>query len=111
MSRSLTSKEKLALDLILGSVGESRVHWTLANYMEIARRAKLDVMHYDVNQMLSEMAAEGYAPYEICYFKVGDRSPWFESFPTSLSKETIRKAWIKSGMRELQRKAKSMKRR
>lgn len=107
MSQSLTSKEKLALDLIFGSVDEARIDWTMAEYMDVASRAgKLDVMHADVNQALGEMAAAGYAPYEICYFKAGDRSPWFEPFPTSLSKETVRKAWVKSGMRELQRKAK-----
>ena len=56
------------------------------------------------------MAAAGYAPYEICYFKAGDRKIWFETFPTSLSIETVRQAWIKSGMRDLQRVAKQKKR-
>jgi hypothetical protein len=37
------------------------------------------------------------APYGICYFKAGDRYPWYEDFPTSLSREIVRTALLKMG--------------
>jgi hypothetical protein len=98
-----TSKEKLALDLIFALLGASRHNRTMDEYMNVAARApKLQVMHADVNNVLRQMAEEHYAPFEICYFKTGDRFHWYAPFPTSLSLETIRKAWVKSGMRNLQ---------
>ena len=103
MSQFTTSQENIALDLIFGLLGESRFNRTMDEYMAVASRApKLEVLHADVNKVLREMADAGYTPFEICYFKIGDRYDWYEKFPTSLSKETIRKAWVKSGMRELQ---------
>jgi hypothetical protein len=50
----------------------------------------------DVNQKLHELSDAGIAPYQICYFKRGDQKPWYQSL---LSRETIRKALIKSGLR------------
>jgi hypothetical protein len=98
MSQFPTSKENIALDLIFASLGETRANRTDAEYMAIASRLpKLEALHQDVNKRLSEMAATGQAPYEICYFKAGDGYPWYEKFPTSLSMETIRTALIKSG--------------
>ena len=110
MSQFTTSRENIALDLIFGLMGESRFNRTINEYMAIASRApKLDAIHADVNRVLREMADAGYAPFEICPFKKGDRYHWYEKFPTSLSKETIRKAWVKSGMRALQLQHKRFK--
>ena len=96
-------QRELALKLIFGSMGESPFNRTMDEYIAIAARApKLAVLHADINRALGNMAAAGYAPYEICYFKAGDQKIWTEKFPTSLSIETVRQAWIKSGMRELQ---------
>ncbi len=107
MSSFPTSKENLALDLIFVRLGESRFNRTMDEYMDVAARApKLEAMHADVNNMLRQMAEAGYAPYWICYFKAGDCYPWYEPFPKALSREVIRKAWIKSGMRALQVEAK-----
>lgn len=101
MSQFPTSKENIALDLIFETLGESRINRTDVEYKEIAARLpKLFTLHDDVNKRLHEMAAAGNAPYEICYFKKGDRHPWHEKFPTSLSIETIRTALIKSGMKQ-----------
>ena len=55
------------------------------------------------------MAANGYVPFEICTFKLGDRHYRYETFPTPLSIETIRRAWVKSGMRDLQTQYKRRK--
>jgi hypothetical protein len=53
-----------------------------------------------INEYLRDMDAARYRPFEILTFKKGGR--FYEKFPTSLSIETIRRAWVKSGMRELQ---------
>jgi hypothetical protein len=109
MNRFLTPNEGIALDLMFALLGESRFNreqtalGTKDKYISVALRApKLAVLHADVNDILGNMAAAGYAPFEICSFKKDDRYIWYEKFPTSLSLETIRKAWVKSGMRELQ---------
>jgi hypothetical protein len=103
MGGHMTSQESLALDLIFGSLGESRFNRSWDEYAAIAARApKLAAMHAEVNAVLQAMANAGYAPYEICDFKAGDRFPHYKRFPTSLSIETVRRAWSKSGMRDLQ---------
>ena len=75
MSQFPTSKENIALDLIFEWLGEPRINRTHDEYMEIASRLpKLDALHLYVNQRLREMADECHAPYQICYFKTGDRT-------------------------------------
>jgi hypothetical protein len=93
MSQFPTSKENIALNLLFEWCGESRINRTYDEYMKIAAElSKLEACHAHVNQRLREMADAGIAPYQICYFKAGDRYPWYEDFPTSLSMETVRKA-------------------
>jgi hypothetical protein len=70
----------------------------------------LAAMHADVNRILRDMAATGYAPFKVCSFKKGDRYLWYLRFPTSLSFESVRKAWVKSGMRALQLRHKRQRR-
>lgn len=103
VAQFLTSKENLALSLIFESLGESRYNRSLDEYFAVAACApKLSVLHQEVNDKLKSMADAGIAPYEICYFKSKDRFHWYEPFPQELSLETVRKAWVKSGMRALQ---------
>jgi hypothetical protein len=98
MSPFLTSKENIAVNLIYEWLGESRTNRTYNDYMKIALRfPKVEACFAYVNQRLREMADAGFVPYDICYFKAGDRYPWYEEFPTSLSLETIRTALIKMG--------------
>jgi hypothetical protein len=100
VSPFLTSKENIVVILIYGWLGESRLNRTYDEYMEIAARfPKVAACHAYVNERLREMAADGFAPYQICYFKAGDWYPWYEEFPTSLSMETVRTALLKMGMR------------
>jgi len=100
MSPFLTSKENIVVNLIYEWLGESRINRTYDEYMEIASRfPKIAACHAYVNQRLREMAEAGNAPFDgICYFKAGDRYPWYEDFPTSLSTETVRTALLKMGM-------------
>ena len=103
----LTPAENIALELVFAQLGESRFNRSMADYMAIASRApKVTAMHHDVNEILGHMAQNGIAPYQICDFQAGDRSHWYRPFPTELSLETIRNAWVKSGMRALQLESK-----
>jgi hypothetical protein len=98
MSPFLTSKENIVANLIYQWLGESRDNRTDDEYMEIASRfPTIEACHAYVNQRLRKMAEAGFAPYQICYFKAGDRYPWYEDFPTSLSRETVRTALLKMG--------------
>ena len=106
MSPFLTSKENIVVNLIYASFprGASHFNRTYDEYMEIASRfPKLAACHAYVNQRLREMAEAGFAPYQICYFKAGDRYPWYEDFPTSLSMETVRTALLKMAMPQKRR--------
>jgi hypothetical protein len=88
-----TSKEGIAIDLILESLGETRFNRTMLEYIHIeSRLPKIEAAFADVNAKLAELAKSGRAPYEICNFKKGDVGHFYEPFPTSLSRETIRKA-------------------
>ena len=102
MGHFLTSKENIALNLIFAWLGESPVNRSIDEYVEIAARLpKLASLHNYVNQRLREMAEAGCSPYQICYFRAGDRYIWYAPFPTSLSMATVRNALIKSGMAQL----------
>ena len=93
MDLNWTSKEDIALTLIFGFLRESRYNRTMAEYFEIeARLPTVEAAFEFVNSHLRKMTQAGYAPYEICYFKKGDYGHSYEPFPTSLSRETIRKA-------------------
>jgi hypothetical protein len=97
VSPFLTSKENIAANLIYAWLGESRCNRTYDDYMDIASRfPKVAACHAHVNERLGKME---FAPDQICYFKAGDRYPWYEDFPTSLSMETVRTALLKMGMR------------
>jgi hypothetical protein len=104
MTRFLTSKENIVVNLIYEWLRESRTNRTYDEYMQIASRfPKLAACHERVNEQLKKIAEEGFAPYQICYFKAGDRYPWREDFPTSLSMETVRTALLKMGMPQKRR--------
>lgn len=61
------------------------------------------------------MAESGYVPFEVCTFKGSgagrDRDRYYQhkKFPTSMSIETIRLAWLRSGMRAFQLQARANK--
>lgn len=104
MTADITSKENIALNLISEWMEESFINRTWAEYVSIANRIpKLEALHSYINQRLSEIAASGTAPYSICYFRKADRYPWYEPFPTSLSKATIRSALKKAGFSQLRK--------
>jgi hypothetical protein len=107
MSPFLTSKENIVIDIAFGWLGESRINRSRDEYMDIASRIpNLEALHDIVNEHLRSMAKAGFAPFEICYFKGGDRGHWYEKFPESLSLETVRKAWLKKELKAEHRKMK-----
>ena len=74
----------------------------MADYIAVAKRTpKTVAVHAYVNQRLREIAEGSRAPYEICYFKSGDRYPRYVTYPRSLSIETVRSAIKKFGIPEL----------
>lgn len=112
MTPFLTSKENIVIDIAFGWLGESRINRSLNEYTDIASRIpNLTALHDIVNIKLQSMAKAGISPFEICYFKAGDYGHWYETFPESVSLETVRKAWLKSGMAGLKAKHRKMKRR
>lgn len=105
MNRFLTSRENIVIDLLFEWLSEARINRTMQDYLAIALRVpKTEAVHAYVNQRLREMAAAGHAPYQICYFKVKDRYPWYAPYPTSISIETVRLALKKFGIPELRAK-------
>jgi hypothetical protein len=107
----LTSKENIVIDIAFGWLGESRINRSRDEYMDIASRIpNLTALHDIVNDKLRALADKGITPFEICYFKSGDYGHWYEKFPKSVSLETVRKAWLKSGMAELKAEHRKMKR-
>lgn len=100
----LTPKEEIAVDILFAYCGESRLNRTLDEYRAVALRLprKLTALHSIVNEVLADPGKTSIEPYEICRFKAGDYGHYYEPFPKSLSFETVRRAWLKSGMRFLQ---------
>jgi len=88
-----TSEENIAINLIFAAIGESRYFRTREEYTRIAvGLPQLKELHGLVNDQLRAYAEAGYAPYEICYFRKGDRYIWYKEFPKSISMETVRTA-------------------
>jgi hypothetical protein len=103
MSKHPTSKENIALNLIFYRLGESRFNRSSEEYAAIKfNLPRIKVLHGWVNDALKEIAADGAPPYDICYFKVGDRHHWYEPFPSKLSIEVVRSGLVKSGFRDKQ---------
>jgi hypothetical protein len=100
MSKYLTSKEHIALILASEVLKDSFVNRTTAEYEAIKDRLPpLKVLAGDINLLLAGIHAAGASPYEICYFKAGDKHIWYEPFPKRLSIEVIRSALVKAGFR------------
>lgn len=90
---NFTSKENIALDLVFEWLEESRYSRTSADYLHLASiLPKVEAAYVAVNARLRQIAKDSTAPYEICYFKKGDVGRRYVNYPTSLSRETVRKA-------------------
>jgi hypothetical protein len=101
MSKFPTSKENIVLNLVSDWLGESFIGRTPAEYEAIkAKLPPIKVLEGWVNSALAQIAADGDAPYDICYFKAGDKHIWYEPFPKRLSIEVVRSALVKAGFRK-----------
>jgi hypothetical protein len=90
---NITSKENIVLDLLFEWLRESRLNRTSAEYLYLASiLPKVEAAYEEVNARLRQIAKDDKAPYEICYFKKGDVGHCYVKYPTSLSRETVRKA-------------------
>lgn len=93
MELAWTSKESIAIDMIMDLIGECRFNRTYQEYIDIgARLPKIETAFVYVNARLKKLANSGQAPYEICPFKKGDCGHYYLPYPTSLSRETVRRA-------------------
>ena len=98
--RPPTLKEDIALSFIFEFMNETRINRSYQKYMDIAGRLPpLKVLHAKVNELLLEYHNK-LPDKQICYFRSGDLTSWFDEYPSSLSIETIRSALYHSGMRE-----------
>lgn len=101
MNGSSTVVERLALNLAFMTKGEWWGDRSSEDYMRIARSfPPLKILHLEINALLARCHATGCLPFsEICIFRRGDLKPRFMPVPTSISKETLRRALNKSKMR------------
>jgi hypothetical protein len=107
MSRSPalpTPIQNIALNLIFAIMGERRINRSFSEYMAVAAKLPpLKVLTFKVNQMLRHLhecnGGDGLRLPEICRFKAGDQLVTYESYPKTISYETVRAALEVSGMR------------
>ena len=90
------------MDLLFGALEENPINRTAEEYEQIKSRIPpLKVAHYLINERLSRLAkTEEFASHQICRFRAGDKVIQFEDYPTSISRETVRKALIAYGWRD-----------
>jgi hypothetical protein len=106
----LTAQQDLAWSILRKLYVNSRVNlkcpaWELFyKWATGARRAskKFAVLHAEVNAELTAMKKRGELSGSIIYWEPKDPTHRSESYPETVSLETVRLAWIKSDMRELQ---------
>lgn len=106
MKSDMTSAERNALSLVLETVGEGRTARTYAEFLRIAKKlpGKLEPIVHEVNQLLQQIHDKDPRLSQvecICTFKSGDLKPVYKTFYRTISRETIRKALVKSGMWEI----------
>lgn len=109
MNPFLTTQENLIVSVIFRILGESRFNRTLAEYASVAARVPAQkILLYLINRALEDMAIAGYS-WEYCEVwtnkKTNMRSYKFVGAPIKVGRETLRTAWVKSGMRDLQKQA------
>jgi hypothetical protein len=100
----LTTIENLAINMVYRVMRESRYNRSPDAYAAIAARLPhFKELHYRVNECLKDylrdLKAQGHGSPEFCRFRAGDGRIVFETYPDSISGETIRSALIKHGFR------------
>jgi hypothetical protein len=99
-----TPIQNIALNLIFAVMGEGRINRSYSEYMAIAAKLpSLKELTFKVNQLLRQLhkrnGHDGFRLPEICRFKAGDQLVTYESYPKTISYETVRAALEVSGMR------------
>jgi hypothetical protein len=93
--------EELAVDLLLETFGEHRFNRSAEAYRRLcALVPPLKEAHYRTNRRLKQLHDAGkLKDRALCYYKPGDLKPRYESYPTSISVETLRKGLAAAGLR------------
>jgi len=93
--------EELAVDLLLETYGEHRYNRSAEAYQRLCSLIPpLKEAHYRTNRRLKELHDAGkLRERTICYYKAGDLVPHYESYPTSISIQTLRKGLANVGLR------------
>lgn len=95
-----TPVQDIVISFIYEWLRESRVNRAIDEYREIlARFPTVEAAHSYVNQRLQEIAKSGEKMWPIHYGRPG--RGYIKPYPTSVSMETVRTAFIVHGVREL----------
>ena len=102
MIGDLTEIQKFAIATLLRSLGERELITSLEDrmrYLELIPK-NLKLVHRLINDELARCAMEEEPQQrEFCRYKAGDNIIRFETYPPSISKETIRQALRNAGLR------------
>jgi hypothetical protein len=99
----ITQIQSFAMELLFRALDFNPINRTWEEYEEIMRQMPkgLKVLHGIVNDELARYSqTEEFKSRQFCRFKAGDTIVRYESFPTSISAETIRQALTNYGWRE-----------
>lgn len=95
-----TPVQDIIISFIYEWLGESRVNRTMDEYREILSRfPTVEAAHVYVNQRLKEIEKSGAKMWPTYYGRPG--RGYIKPYPTSVSMETVRTAYIVHGVREL----------
>ena len=102
MTNNLTASEDLALQLISEWLKESFQNRTPEDYRAIAvKMPSLDALHTYVSQRWTELWDGGYFDNRLIFtIHPSDGHKYYEKYPRSISRETIRTALVRSRWRE-----------
>lgn len=99
----LTARQRLVQSLLWRVLQVSSINRGWEKYTSgSARLPPLKVLVFDVNKELRKFIAETSMDCTgaICHFTAGHRRAWYEDFPASINRETIRSTLVAIGLRE-----------
>jgi hypothetical protein len=94
-----TAYQRLVIKVLYEVLGVDPINRTPEEYRQIQARIPkhLKVVHGLINDYLKTHKITDFSCARFCRFDVGHRGVRFESYPTSISRETVRQALIVHG--------------